>query len=262
MTTRLQQERYARLRLILGEEGLRRLQESRVMVIGLGGVGSSCAEALARGGVGGLDLIDGDVVEPSNINRQALAFTSTIGMAKTEAMYRMVMEIQPDCDVMLQQRFLDAENTASVLGSMPRPDYVIDCVDTVTAKIEIIRWCAEQGLPLLSAMGAANKLDPSFLKFADLQETSHCPLSRVMRRECRVRGLRHVQVLYSDEVPVRVEHDGGAGKAQTLGSMSYMPPVMGQMMAGKVIRQLAGLENMPTSVIPLLALSDERGYQR
>lgn len=256
MTAREQSERYARLRLILGDEGLNRLQRARVMVIGLGGVGSSCAEALVRGGVGALDLVDGDVVEESNINRQALAFTSTIGMTKTEAMRRMVAEIQPDCHVALSQTFLNAANTAQVLGAMPRPDYVIDCVDTVTAKIEIIRWCASEKLSLLSAMGAANKLDPSFLKFSDIKATQNCPLSRVMRRECRVRGLGKVQVLYSDETPVQVQGAGGTAKAHTLGSMSYMPPVMGQMMAGKVIRQLVGLEKGAS--IPTLAVSSEK----
>lgn len=240
-----QSERLARLRLVLGDEGLAALEGSTVMVLGLGGVGSSCAEALARGGVGSLVLLDRDVVEESNINRQRIAFTSTIGRVKAEVMAEMVADINPDCRVMAEQVFLTRENLAETLDKFPRPDYVIDCIDTVTQKFTAAILCAERGLPLVSSMGAANKVDPTQLRFADIKQTRHCPLSLVMRKQCRRRGIAGLEVLYSDELPVRVESSGDdRSKAATLGSMSYMPPIMGQMLAGLVIRRLAGLEPM------------------
>ncbi|MEL4357554.1 MULTISPECIES: TatD family hydrolase [unclassified Luteococcus] len=238
-------ERFARLRLVLGDEGLVALQGSTVMVLGLGGVGSACAEALARGGVGGLVLLDRDVVEESNINRQALAFLSTVGRVKAEVMGEMVADINPDCRTITQQVFLSPENLADTLDAHPRPDYVIDCIDTISQKLAIAQWCAERGLPLLSSMGAANKLDPTQLEFASIERTRSCPLSRVIRRECRRRGIAGLEVLSSRELPVAVDSSGGWSKSETLGSMSYMPPVMGQMLAGLAIRRLAGLAPMP-----------------
>ena len=236
-------DRFSRLALILGQEALDRLKGARVMVVGLGGVGSSCAEALARGGLGSLILIDGDVVEESNINRQALAFSSTLGMAKVEAMRRMVGEINTDCQLFDRQVFLTPDNLQTVLSEFPRPDYVIDCIDTVSQKLALAEWCMAQGLPLLSAMGAANKLDPAYLKFAPIEKTMNCPLSKVIRRECRKRGIQQLEVIFSSEPPVKINSFGEYSKAMTLGSMSYMPPIMGQMLAGKVICRLAGLED-------------------
>lgn len=238
-------ERFARLRLVLGDEGLEALATSTVMILGLGGVGSACAEALARGGVGSLILLDRDVVEASNINRQALAFVSTIGREKAAVMAEMVADINPDCTTVAQRIFLTKENVAETLDALPRPDYVIDCIDTISQKLAIARWCAERALPLVSSMGAANKLDPTQLEFAPIEATRFCPLSRVIRKECRVRGIAGLEVLSSRELPVRVASEGGATKGETLGSMSYMPPIMGQMLAGLVIRRLARLEPMP-----------------
>ena len=236
-------ERLSRLKLILKEDGLERLIESRVMVLGLGGVGSACAEALARGGIGSLILIDGDAIEESNINRQALAYYSTIGRVKTDVMEEMIDDINPDCRTFSQELFLTKDNLATSLSAFPRPDYVIDCIDTVTAKLSVVEWCLNQEIPLLSAMGAANKLDPTLLKFACIEDTIQCPLSKVIRIECRKRGIRKLEVLYSQEVPFKIDNPQGPSKAQTLGSMSYMPPIMGKMLAGKVICRLAGLES-------------------
>lgn len=235
-------ERLSRLKLLLKEEGLEKLNEATVMVLGLGGVGSNCTEALARGGIGSLILIDGDVVDTSNINRQAIAFHSTVGRVKAEVMAEMVRDINPDCQIYAQQLFLKKDQIAEMLGTFPRPDYVIDCIDTVSQKLAVAEWCAQEGLPLLSSMGAANKLDPTYLKFSYVEHTNYCPLSKVMRIECRKRGIQHLEVLFSNEVPFKVNQPEGNTKAQTLGSMSYMPPIMGQMLAGKVIRRLAGLE--------------------
>lgn len=239
-----------RLRLILGDETLSRLRNARVMVIGLGGVGSSCAEALARGGIGSLVLIDRDVVMPSNINRQALAFHSTLSRPKTEVMRQMVLDINPECEVTTLQAFLSKDQISEQLGSLPKPDFVIDAIDTVSQKLAIAAWCQKEGIPEVSAMGGANKLDPSRLRFASIEETKMDPLARVIRKESRKRGLKPIMVLYSDELPREAEgkrnainekgfvHEG----ASILGTMSYFPPIMGQMLAGYVIRKLAGLE--------------------
>ncbi|WP_071705815.1 TatD family hydrolase [Murdochiella vaginalis] len=258
-------QRLQRLALLLQEEGIQKLNESRVLVLGLGGVGSSCVEALARGGIGHLALLDGDVVEESNINRQAIAFTSTVGRAKTEVMREMVLAINPGCDVDARKQFLTRENTADMLDSFAKPDVVLDCIDTVSQKLEIVEWCANQQIPLLSAMGAANKRDPMALRFSLVEKTFNCPLSKVMRRECRKRGISQLEVIFSTESPLSPQPPRTSlatktatrsGKAETLGSMSYMPPIMGQMMAGKVICRLAGLEKMPNP--PRKKLADER----
>lgn len=238
-------ERLARLKLLLKDEGLDRLENSTVMVLGLGGVGSAAAEALARGGVGHLILLDRDVVEESNINRQALAFTSTLGKKKAEVMKKMVHEINPDITTVAEEVFLTREGIGEILGKFPRPDYVLDCIDTVAQKLAIATWCAEQELPLLSSMGAANKLDPTYLQFSKIEKTMNCPFARVIRTECRKRKIRGVEVLYSNELVVKPANTTSRSKGENLGSMSYMPPIMGQMMAGQVIRRLAGMEEIP-----------------
>ncbi len=238
-----------RLLLILGEDRLERLARARVMVLGLGGVGSSCAEALARGGVGSLVLVDRDVVAPSNINRQALAFHSTIGRPKAEVMAQMVADINPACDVCAVQAFIDKDHVAEQLGALPRPDYVVDAIDTVSQKLAIAAWCQDEGIPEVAAMGGANKLDPTRLRFSPIEKTQVDPLARIVRKECRKRGIRALTVLYSDEQPREAEgkrdaidEHGFVREGQSiLGTMSYFPPIMGQMLAGHVIQRLAGL---------------------
>lgn len=238
-----------RLLLILGQERLERLAQARVMVLGLGGVGSSCAEALARGGVGSLVLVDRDKVAPSNINRQALAFQSTIGRPKADVMAEMVRDINPSCEVTAVHAFVDKDRVPDQLGALPRPSYVVDAIDTVSQKLAIAAWCQEQGIPEVSAMGGANKLDPCRLRFAPIEKTQVDPLARIVRKECRKRGIRGLTVLYSDEQPreaegkrdVIDEHGFVREGASILGTMSYFPPIMGQMLAGYVLRDLAGL---------------------
>lgn len=240
-----------RLKIILGDDGLRRLEESTVMVLGLGGVGSNCAEALARGGVGGLVLVDRDVVGPSNINRQAVAWQSTVGRPKTDVMREMVADINPQCRVTCLHAFIERERVGEQLGVLPRPDYVVDAIDTVAQKLAIAAWCQGEGIPEVSAMGGANKLDPTRFAFADISRTSVDPLCRVMRKECRRRGIRHLEVLYSDEPTLAVEPITGprdhstrpADKGSILGTMSYIPSVMGQMIAGRVICRISGVSN-------------------
>ncbi len=232
-----------RLRLILGDEGLSRLRDARVAVVGLGGVGSSCAEALARGGVGALVLLDRDVVTPSNINRQALAFHSTLGRPKAEVMRKMVLDINPEARVTAVTAFLDKDELPRQMDELGRLDYVVDAIDTVAQKLRLAAWCQERGVPELSAMGGANKLDPCRLKFARIEDTVNCPLARIMRKECRRRGIRGLRVLYSDEEPVRMERisdERWMREGSLLGTMSYLPPIMGQMLASRVIRDLLG----------------------
>lgn len=232
-----------RLRLVIGDEGLARLAAARVAVIGLGGVGSSCAEALARGGVGQLVLLDRDVVAPSNINRQALAFSSTLGRPKAEVMRAMVLDINPEADVTAITAFLGKDALPQQMDELGRLDYVVDAIDTVAQKLRLAAWCQERGIPELSAMGGANKLDPCRLRFAAIEDTVNCPLARIMRKECRRRGIRGLQVLFSDEEPIRMERisdEQWMREGSLLGTMSYLPPIMGQMLASRVIRDLLG----------------------
>ncbi len=243
--------RFARSALLLGDEGLSRLQAATVMVVGLGGVGSSCAEALARSGIGGLVLVDRDVVEPSNINRQALAFTSTLGKAKVDVMAAMVRDINPSCAIGTLHAFIERTEVASQLGSLARPDYVVDAIDTIAQKLAIAQWCRDERLPLVAAMGGANKLDPTRLRFCDIGKTRGCSMSRVVRRECRRRGIGHLEVLYSPEIDRDLDSHRTATPGNrppagtTLGTMSYFPPIMGQTIASLVIRRLAGIEPYP-----------------
>lgn len=241
---------FDRLALVLGDERLQRLAEARVMVVGLGGVGSNCTEALARGGIGHLVLIDRDTVAPSNINRQAIAFISTIGEPKCSVMERMVHDINPGCDVQTLEAFLTKEGLPEMLSRFPRPDYIVDAIDTVSQKLVLAAWCQKERIPLISSMGGANKLDPAKLAFMPIEKTSHDPLAKTMRKECRRRGIRHLEVLCSAERPAKPKTEAAPDgkrpeKGMTLGTMSYMPPIMGQMIAGAVIRRLAGFEPMP-----------------
>lgn len=232
-----------RLRLILGDEGLARLDGSTVLVIGLGGVGSNCAEALARGGVGGLVLLDRDVVAPSNINRQAVAFHSTIGLPKTDVMSRIVRDINPEARVTAVHGFLPKEGLSDVLDALPRPDYVVDAIDTIAQKLGVAEWARGHGYRLISSMGGGNRLDPTRLRFARIEDTVNDPLARIVRKECRRRGIHDLQVLFSDEKPVpmrTITDEEWEKNGSLLGTMSYFPPIMGQMIASRVIRDLLG----------------------
>ena len=236
---------FSRLERIMGREGLERLTTSTVMVLGVGGVGSNCIEALARGGVGRLVIVDHDVVQESNINRQAIAFRSTLGLPKVEAMRRMIADINPDAQVEALQRFVLAQDVPALLDEYAgRVDYVVDAIDTVSAKLAIAEYADAHDMRLISSMGAANKLHPECLCVADVFDTVNCPLSRIMRKEARKRGIKRLKVLYSCEQPVKVAVCEGAERRErsNLGTASFMPPIMGQMIAGQVIRELVGLE--------------------
>lgn len=230
----------------MGQEGIRRLAASTVMVLGLGGVGSSCVEALARGGVGRLIVVDHDVVQISNINRQAIAFHSTVGHKKTEVVRAMVVDINPKAQVETVDAFVRASEVPALLCEQGAgADYVIDAQDTVSTKLALAECAERLGIRLISSMGAANKLYPECFRIADIYDTINCPLCRIMRKEGRKRGIRHLRVLYSCERPVNVPVQAQACRRErsNLGTASYVPPIMGQMLAGEVLRELAGLEN-------------------
>lgn len=231
----------SRLRRILGEDGVAFLEGCRVVVFGIGGVGGSCAEALVRGGIGHLVFVDGDSVCASNLNRQAIAFQSTIGRRKVDVMCDMARGIYPEVDVEGRDTFVLPDNLGEVMSTIPQKiDYIVDAIDTLSAKVSLARYAQERDIPIISSMGAANKIDPTKLKFADLYKTDHCPLCRAMRKHCRAQGIKKLQVLYSCEEPMAVAHESGSDyRLRTnLGTMSYMPPVMGQMLAGFVIQDL------------------------
>ncbi len=225
---------------MIGEEGLLRLASARVAVFGLGGVGASCAEALVRGGVGSFLFVDKDEVEPSNINRQAIAFVSTVGCRKVDVMREMAFDINPDVQVDVLDAFVKRENIGALMAAFPGPDYIVDALDTLTAKLALMLYAREEGIPILCAMGGANKTDPTQLAFADLFDTRVCPMCREMRKIARDNGVDGVPVLYSPERPVRVPAKEGAERSEKteLGTYSYFPPIMGQMMAGYVIQAI------------------------
>lgn len=229
-------ERFARTALIFGDEGMSRLSASRVAVFGVGGVGGHCVQALVRAGVGAVDVFDDDVVSVSNVNRQAVAMTSTIGRAKVDVIRDQALDINPDVRVTCRRMFYTPENADEV--DLSAYDYVVDAIDTVKAKVELIVRCKALGVPVISAMGAGNKLDPTRFEVADLYETSVCPLCRVMRAQLRKRGVDRHTVVYSREEPLRIVADESAGR-HAPGSVSFVPPVVGLIIAGEVIKSIA-----------------------
>lgn len=237
------ESRTDRLERLLGRGGVERLASTCVMVIGIGGVGSNCVEALARGGVGSFVLVDGDRVQESNVNRQAIAFTSTLGRPKVDVMRDMIHEINPQAHVETLERRVLPDGVESLFEECP-VDYCIDAQDTVTTKLAIAAYCDAHDLPLLSSMGAANTFDPTKLAFADIYETSSCPLSRIVRKQARKMGIRSMRVLYSTETPACTQAREGAERSERsdLGTMSYLPAIMGQMLAARAICDVLGIE--------------------
>ena len=228
-------ERFTRTALIFGDEGMSRLRESRVAVFGVGGVGGHCVQALARAGIGHIDVFDDDVVSVTNINRQAVAMSSTIGRAKVEVIRDQVMDINPEAVVTCHQMFYTPENADAVDLSVY--SYIVDAIDTVKAKTELIARAKALGVPVISAMGAGNKLDPTRFEVADIYATSVCPLCRVMRAQLKKRGVARHKVVYSREEALSVVADESNGR-HAPGSVSFVPPVMGLILAGEVIKDL------------------------
>ena len=230
-------ERFERQSLIIGESATRRLSEKKVALFGVGGVGSYAAEALARCGVGTIELIDSDLVSISNVNRQLCALDSTVGRPKVDVVAARLKDINPDITVIPRQEFFLPENADSF--DFSSYDFVIDAIDTVSAKIEIALRCSTLGIPMISSMGTGNKLDPSALCISDLAKTSGCPLARVMRREMKKRGISHLPVVYSTEEPIRPQNAPVSENGKvTPGSISFVPSVAGLLAASYAVKEL------------------------
>lgn len=235
---------FSRTELLIGEEALGKLRRTTVLVLGVGGVGSHCIEALARSSVGRLILVDNDKVSLTNINRQSIAYHSTVGRYKTEIMKERIHDICPETEVLTYETFVLPENIEEIFKI--RPDYIIDAIDTVTAKLAVIERAKKEEIPLISCMGTGNKLHPELFEIADISSTSVCPLCKVMRKELKARGIRGVKVLYSKEKPVDVsgkETGEEKGSRRSLpGSISFTPPVAGLLIAGEAVREIIGWE--------------------
>lgn len=232
-------DQFSRTELLLGADAMSKLNHSRIAVFGIGGVGGYTAEALARSGVGALDLIDNDTVSLTNLNRQIIALHSTVGRFKVDVMRERIADINPDCIVRVHKTFYTPE-TASTFDFSDY-DYVIDAIDTVAGKLELVQQSVKSNTPIISSMGAGNKLDPTAFEISDISKTSVCPLARVMRCELRKRGINHLKVVYSKEQPIapRIETDEDKGKRRSLpGSAAFVPSVAGLILAGEVIKDL------------------------
>ena len=233
-------EQFSRTQLLLGEAAMEKLYRARVAVFGIGGVGGYTVEALARCGVGALDLIDSDTVSISNINRQILATHSTVGRLKVDVAKARVLDINPNCVVRTYPCFY-LPDTADQFD-FTQYDYIVDCIDTVTGKLQLVERAAEAGTPIICSMGTGNKLDPSAFQVADISKTSMCPLARIMRKELKKRGISHLKVVYSQEealTPVGAEEEMKLlGKRQISGSTAFVPGAAGLILAGEVIKDL------------------------
>ena len=248
------QDQFSRTRLLLGAEALEKLKRSRVAVFGIGGVGGYAVEALARSGIGMLDLIDDDRICLTNLNRQLHATRKTVGKYKVDVAEERVLEINPDCTVTTYKTFYLPETRDQF--DFTRYDYVIDAIDTVTGKLSLIEAAQAAGTPIICSMGAGNKTDPTAFRVADIYQTSVCPLARVIRAECRKRGIRHLKVVYSTEPPIRPLEDPAIScrshcicppgtrkctvRRDIPGSTAFVPSVAGLIMAGEVVRDLTG----------------------
>lgn len=234
-------EQFFRTEMLLGAQALDRLQAARVAVFGLGGVGGYAVEALARSGIGRLDLIDSDTISLSNLNRQILATHSTVSMPKVEAAKARILDINPDCVVNTHAVFYTPETAGQF--DFTAYDYIVDAIDTVTGKLALVERAFAAGTPIISCMGTGNKLDASAFEVADISKTSMCPLARVMRRELGKRGIKHLKVVYSREEvlsPAGWEEEAAAlGKRQIPGSVAFVPGAAGLILAGEVVRDLA-----------------------
>ena len=233
-------EEFVRTAMLLGEEAIGKLQKARVAVFGVGGVGGYAVEALARCGVGALDLIDSDTVSRSNINRQILATYSTVGMLKVDAAKNRVLDINPDCVVTTYPIFYLPETAEQF--DFTRYDYIVDCIDTVTGKLQLVERAVAAGTPIICSMGTGNKLDPAAFMVADISKTSMCPLARIMRKELKKRGIDHIKVVYSQEEAltptVDEEELKRTGKRQIPGSVAFVPGAAGLVLAGEVVKDL------------------------
>ncbi len=243
------EEIFSRTELLLGKEGIEKLRKSRVAIFGIGGVGGYVAEGLARSGVGELELIDSDKVSPSNINRQIIATVDTVGRYKTEVMRERILSINPKACVNIRNCFYLPETEGEF--DFSAYDYVVDAVDTVSAKLSLVMRAQEANVPIISSMGAGNKLNPTLFEVADIYETSVCPLAKVMRCELKKRGVKKLKVVYSKEPPIKpmdlelkedLKEDNISRKKLTPGSIAFVPSVVGLIIAGEVIKDICDIK--------------------
>jgi len=232
----MQMDKFSRSELLLGREAMDKLKKSKVAVFGIGGVGSYVCEALARCGVGALDLFDKDTVSESNINRQIIALSDTVGLPKVQVMLERIKKINQDADVNTYEIFYLPETADKY--DFKKYDYIVDAVDTVTAKIEIAVRAEKCGVPVISCMGTGNKLDPTALQISDIYSTSVCPLARVMRRELKARNIKNLKVLYSKETPIKPKSAYSENGKAIPGSVSFVPSAAGLIIAGEVIKDI------------------------
>ena len=239
-------DRFSRTEMLLGSDAMEKLRNARVAVFGLGGVGGYIVEALARSGVGALDIIDNDTVSITNLNRQIVAVEETVGMPKTEAAKMRIMQISPDCKVTAYNTFYMPENSSDF--DFAQYDYIADAIDTVTAKIELVMNANKCGTPIICSMGTGNKLNPAELEVADIYKTSVCPLARIMRYELKRRGIKKLKVVYSKEMPIvptgaaaekcRAE---STGKKNVPGSTAFVPAVAGMIIASEIVKDICSV---------------------
>ena len=229
-------EQFSRTEMLIGQNNIATLRNSRVAVFGAGGVGGFTIEALARAGVGAIDIIDNDTVSESNLNRQIIALHSTIGQLKTEVMKKRILDINPDCVVTIFNTFVLPENIDSFDFSVY--SYIVDAIDTVSGKLAIIEKGAKEGVPVISSMGTGNKLDPTRFQITDISKTSVCPLARVMRYELKKRGIKKLKVLFSTEEPIKPTAEKDERGKVPPGSISFVPSVAGLLIGGEVIKDL------------------------
>ena len=234
---------FCRTELLVGEEGINKLHNSKVIVFGIGGVGSFVVEALTRAGVGNLILVDNDTICISNLNRQIHATQATVGNVKVEAMKERVLTINPNCNVEAKQVFITADNIEEIIPS--DIDYVVDAIDTVTSKLALAEYCYKNNINIMSSMGTGNKMDPSQFRVTDVFKTKVCPLAKVMRYELKKRGVKKLKVVYSEEMPMKPDKGRAvpSQKRQTPGSISFVPPVAGMIIGGEVVKDLVGINS-------------------
>lgn len=228
---------FSRFELLIGEEKLQQLQNSHVLVFGVGGVGGYVVEALVRSGIGHITIVDNDEVSLTNLNRQIIATRETIGKKKVEVMRERILSINPDCLVTGLEMFYLPENADTI--DLKKYDYVVDAIDTITSKIELAMRCEKLNVPLISSMGTGNKLNPAMLEVSDIYKTSVCPLAKVMRKELKTRGVKHLKVVYSKELPIKPRQSNEPTNKRTVpGSSAFVPSSAGLLIASEVIKDL------------------------
>jgi len=237
----LKQHEFSRTELLIGKSNLERLKTKKVAVIGIGGVGSFATEALARSSIGKLVLVDNDTINLTNMNRQLHATHRTLSKNKVDIMAERVKDINPECEVQIFNTFITEKNIPEIIQGV---HYVIDAIDTVSSKIDLILYCKENDINIISCLGTGNKLDPTMFKISDIYKTKICPLAKIVRHELRKRNIESLKVLYSEEIPIKLKQDEmedykeNAAKRQVPGSISFVPPVAGMIIAGEVIKEL------------------------